>query len=652
MRFSLLISLTFLLNLFACDTPSEQENSSASGESSIVKVADVNAATPTIDPLIRENLPPQRSTPNQAKFEGSYFLPDQQGYDFSMDLIQKGDSIMGAYCGYTDNRSDCGMPSQGAPDCIIKGVIRNDVAYLAFMSCYMGKMGQAELKKEGQNLIWNTTLFPENDGGIYFCAAPDSALLLNENFKFDSPARFSAFGAYSARLLVDLPEVEQHYIFSRTNVLHSLSKDAGFQTYLPAGTPFEILKEEGEFTYTRIGDELFDVPAYKIEYEQHGQKNTGYIHHESIAYAKFEDSRGNLFLLGLDGEEDLRLMIKNHTGTWQSVSTGLAQIMKDAYGDFPLFKYELKTLPELTLGDFSFLKIDINNEKRGTSFSNVFSWNGDTLASVLPIIPQFLPKEIDVKKAGNQLELNFKIHKQAYSSPFYESALQTKRFIVQDAKLVPLPEKQPEMVLAYLGKNNEFTFPDSLEKLKWQGVRVVENELVIEPLNLDITKEEAENEMVGKWTKKNITTLKEGKFEFIISGLPQPTDTLIRKIGQFSEGDCQPRDEKIIEFSGTDWRFTALGKIENNEPVEFSLLLTGTKNGKVIEQYLHFSPFREMPVEFLWTGDLDGDQLPDFIINVDEKGISTDTRLYLSGSAESGNLVKRAGEFYSNMPGC
>jgi len=114
---------------------------------------------------------------SNANFSGSYKIIYNDNAAFSCKLNQSMDSIFGTYCGYNANHSDCGLESQGAPDCPIKGTIRNDTAFIEFKSCFMQDKGQAILIKSDEDILWITTKYPENKGRLYFCATPNNKLL-------------------------------------------------------------------------------------------------------------------------------------------------------------------------------------------------------------------------------------------------------------------------------------------------------------------------------------------------------------------------------------------------------------------------------------------------------------------------------------------
>lgn len=640
MRTILLLSGGLLSLLLACQTASSPPHQ---GE---------NAATQaSTEDLRLENLPEQGPQANTVTLSGQYFLPQQDGLVFEVELVQNGDSITGSYCGHTETRSDCGMPSQGAPDCGIRGLIRNNVAYLIFHSCYMDQSGLAQLVRQGQDLIWQTTRFPDRGEGIYFCAAPDSALLRNKAMKFAQPVQLPKVETAVSGLLVPHAVGKTKYIFGTTKVLHTLH-GTDFQTHLQAGTPVQILAREGEYVYSQMGDETFEVPAYRIRYEEYGQSWEGFVHHDAIALQHFQDDRGNLFLLGLEEEEDLQWRVRDHTESWQSVSTGLKNIKERERNSFPLFDYRIVSYPDLRLGDHSFLACELHYRERGESYTqaNLFRWDGQTLAPVLPEVPRVFRRHLQLSVVNDLLLVDFQTPKTGYADDFYQNASQRLVFELQDQILHPLEDDgTPGVALAYPGDNNQHTFPDAFESLAWFGVRVADSSVQLEPVELHLEKNTTEEEMRGTIVNKSIAPGNGQGYDFLISNLDEVKQN--GRAGGFSAGELQPGKEIRLQMPGTDWRFSALGYMDQYGPVEFSLLLTGTREGRKLEQSLHYSPFREMPVEFLWAGDLDGDQLPDFIVEVSDKGIISDRRLYLSSLAQPGKLVGLAGRFSPDEPG-
>lgn len=86
--------------------------------------------------------------------------------------------------------------------------------------------------------------------------------------------------------------------------------------------------------------------------------------------------------------------------------------------------------------------------------------------------------------------------------------------------------------------------------------------------------------------------------------------------------------------------------------IEEGLYIGGTKNDNYLEYELNYEPFREVPVTYNWVGDLDGDNLPDFVLDIAKKGIATEKTLYLSSWANPDKLVGVGGWFLSQMAGC
>lgn len=639
LRFSYFLFL--LLSFLACDKTAQK------AENSFTKLAIVSEASS--EEVARDQQQQDEEEHQALTFLGEFRLTEAEGLSFSVRLEQRGDSIFGSYCGYTDNRSDCGMPSQGAPDCEIRGSLIHGRADIVFKSCYMGTEGKATIVLDGRNIIWNTTEYPARTEGIYFCAAPDSATLLNEKLIFDSPLMLPSFQATSGQWLSEESREGERRLFKKTKILHQPNK-ADFKRSLEAGTPFRILKEEGNYDFAQIGDEIFDVPAFYIEYEFADQTMEGYIHYKDMALDHFEDNRGNLIMLGLE-EEELVLKVQNPLGDIKRFSLRYKDLQERAGVYFPLVRYRIETLPEVKMGVFRFFKIALEADKHPNNLKleRLFAWNGEEIFSVMPFEPFKRPINLSVKATeGQQLQISYEIdgEKGDDSERINYYAFDGYNGFETYAPIASGIE------LAYAGQQNEFTFPDSLEGLKWQGVYIEEGEVKLDAVKLDIQKEDVENEIHGLLTKKLIKLNQDKEYDFLISALNTNQDSVHRATGQFEEGSLHPGEKKRILFEECDWFFTAAGNQDEYGYSRYALILEGSKNGKELRQELYYSDIREMPVEFLWIGDLDGDTKPDFILNLSEKGLTTDTRLYLSSFARAGELVGLVGSFYPNEPGC
>ncbi|MEL6852592.1 MAG: hypothetical protein AAFP92_29055, partial [Bacteroidota bacterium] len=215
-----------------------------------------------------------------------------EGYFFRVKLEQKGDSLFGTYCGGNDHRSDCGMPSQGAPDCQIRGLARGGKGLLAFESCYTGSIGLAIIDMVGPQLRWQTLLPPERPlTGIYYHAAPDDRVLKNLHLSpsYKQPARLPEVSLQTGEFLTEFIAADSHYVYQEAEVYHQVEAKT-FQTRLQTGQAVRVIREAESYLMGRHGDELIEAPMYEVAYTFYGVEKKGFIRHEDLALLSFRDS--------------------------------------------------------------------------------------------------------------------------------------------------------------------------------------------------------------------------------------------------------------------------------------------------------------------------------------------------------------------------
>lgn len=346
-------------------------------------------------------------------FSGSYQLTGEDGgYYFTVELEQQQDTLIGTYCGGTDRRSDCGMPSQGAGDCEVRGIVKQGVGYLVFRSCYSGMTGLAKIRKTGPHVDWQTTEYPVEDGVMLFCAAPSKKILLNKNFekKYDFPARFDSFEVKSTNFMMDLNPTDSQYVYLEARV-HNDAEMQSFQTTLYGGKPVRIIRKVGEYMLSNYGDETFEAPIYEIAFAQYDQEFTGFVYHEDLAQAHFKDNRGNLFLLGLKaeqeiGDRDLEWCVQGDAFGFVLQSAGFKVLNAQSNAYFPAYDFTIKDRKDLAYGNFAFFEIQVNTYGReGLLPVFLWAWDGKKLVSVLEPGPSGIPVGYDAERNSNLLEV-------------------------------------------------------------------------------------------------------------------------------------------------------------------------------------------------------------------------------------------------------
>lgn len=106
-------------------------------------------------------IPPKVARP----FTGNWSW-ENQGAAFRLDLIQRGNTVEGAYTATTRNATRVDADSS------IRGTVRGNTANVHFVSAYGGNRGTARITRVGSSLRWQVT--SEGVGGYY---APRRATL-------------------------------------------------------------------------------------------------------------------------------------------------------------------------------------------------------------------------------------------------------------------------------------------------------------------------------------------------------------------------------------------------------------------------------------------------------------------------------------------
>lgn len=109
-----------------------------------------------------------------------------------------------------------------------------------------------------------------------------------------------------------------------------------------------------------------------------------------------------------------------------------------------------------------------------------------------------------------------------------------------------------------------------------------------------------------------------------------------------------PGDTIRITYSGRSYILFATGAIQPKESlpqetsiVNYRLYISALQSGRKLTQLLVAQPhFDDAQVEILFCGDLDGDHIPDLIIDATNHYNMYQPLLYLSGQASAGELLK------------
>lgn len=137
---------------------------------------------------------------------------------------------------------------------------------------------------------------------------------------------------------------------------------------------------------------------------------------------------------------------------------------------------------------------------------------------------------------------------------------------------------------------------------------------------------------------------------FLFSGITVPENFRVKSFNNIPN--------RILIGNSTqlgDYTLKADGEVtqENQLPLTYRLTIMGSKNGKKIEQVIVDHEFLDDAMTaILWAGDLDGDGVPDMIIDMSHKYSYSAPALFLSSQADEGDILKLVGECESDFGGC
>lgn len=102
-----------------------------------------------------------------------------------LSIKQHGQKISGTYCYVTQNGARIDCPDDNTEN--LHGEVNDESASVSFDSSFGGKNGKAELKLNGDKLLWTLVKAPQK-GQFY---APEKYILANKDLQNNSPAAIS-----------------------------------------------------------------------------------------------------------------------------------------------------------------------------------------------------------------------------------------------------------------------------------------------------------------------------------------------------------------------------------------------------------------------------------------------------------------------------
>ncbi|MEO8150130.1 MAG: hypothetical protein ABI723_21010 [Bacteroidia bacterium] len=230
------------------------------------------------------------------------------------------------------------------------------------------------------------------------------------------------------------------------------------------------------------------------------------------------------------------------------------------------------------------------------------------------------------------------------------SAVAAGEVITDDSLIFPDNEKSIVQILQ-TGKLDPLEVDKNAARQKWVGMFKIGTMYFLRPTTLELMPTTDTNANIIRQVVMVNTSLL-NRCVILISGLSELTKKDLQT-AQRNKDTVFPNDELAIKFKDNIYSIKAEGKLQQNNDGTFQiksykLFLTASLNGAEIKQLLVAQPLlKNEMISIIWTGDLDGDNKLDLIINASPtKGYSTPA-LYLSSKAGQGELVKFVGQHFA-----
>lgn len=196
------------------------------------------------------------------------------------------------------------------------------------------------------------------------------------------------------------------------------------------------------------------------------------------------------------------------------------------------------------------------------------------------------------------------------------------------------------------GSHHGDEVPDNTVKLSWMGLFKGKNGYYIAKTGVSVINvhdpltEETEKERTGRQVK---TTVKDSAI-ILISGCDDITEHKVKHITP-EKTEILPGETLSFNFKGKNYSLQAVGGSykRDNDIVfyNYKLSITGDKEGETTTSLLVAEPrFDVAMVQVLFIGDIDGDDIPDLILNTSSNYNAESPTLYLSKPAGDKELLK------------
>lgn len=313
-------------------------------------------------------------------FSGVYKIIDiESEYSFTLTLNQTGKIVKGNYCGYNKTRYDCGLESQGLPDCPVKGIVVNDTCYISFISCYRGKKGTATLHKKGYNIYWTLTEEPPIEVMDYFSGPYDGDELVNQfiNPKTNLKLNLDNSSPFQLSTLLYPGNIK---LFNTCKLYRTMEFEE-IISEIQEGEDVYIQNIGTEYPYVK--DELDEIMLnyYQVKYKN----EIGFLKKENLPLKSFTNDNGEEFLIGMDADSKVLQLKSYRLGKRLGNELLLDYVYeKDGFGNlFVELVFKFRPLENIKMKGITFYEFNYeNNGSGGYAGNTYYYWNGSSMKPI------------------------------------------------------------------------------------------------------------------------------------------------------------------------------------------------------------------------------------------------------------------------------
>jgi hypothetical protein len=183
-------------------------------------------------------------------------------------------------------------------------------------------------------------------------------------------------------------------------------------------------------------------------------------------------------------------------------------------------------------------------------------------------------------------------------------------------------------------------------RLKWKGLFKTNDRFYIKDADVKFSRQhDGEVDDHTQNTGWRVQCGEKDSTKLLISGLNELNNGEINQIA-LSKGTLLPGEKEEFNYSGTTYTLYASGKKKDGYIYNYKLFLMATVKGHSFNQLLIAQPFfgqaftDQVLTTIYFAGDLDGDNIPDFLIDTTDALTATVPGLYLSKPAGDKAILK------------